>query len=93
MITPLLWANLFATVGAHAAVAEVGAIVSPAWALYIDPGSGSMLLQLLLGGVSGLYVIRRLLQQRILCLLGIRKEESIPPRDTAERDFHSRRPG
>lgn len=43
-------------------------------AFYVDPGSGSMILQLLLGGVSGLYVIFRLFKQKILRLFGIRSE-------------------
>ena len=32
---------------------------------YLDPGSGSMLLQLLLGGVTGVMVIAKLYWQRI----------------------------
>lgn len=40
-------------------------------AVYVDPGSGSMMLQLLLGGVSGIYVIFRLFKQKILGLFGI----------------------
>ncbi len=38
---------------------------------YIDPGSGSMLLQLLLGGVAGLVVLAKLYWQRLLRVLGI----------------------
>jgi hypothetical protein len=33
---------------------------------YVDPGSGSMLLQLLLGGVAGLVVIAKLYWHRLL---------------------------
>jgi hypothetical protein len=40
-------------------------------AFYVDPGSGSMILQLLLGGVSGVYVIFRLFKQKILSMFGI----------------------
>ncbi len=43
-------------------------------AFYVDPGSGSMILQLLLGGVSGVYVVFRLFKQRILRLFGVRTE-------------------
>jgi hypothetical protein len=43
-------------------------------AFYVDPGSGSMILQLLLGGVSGVYVIFRLFKQKILRMFGIRTE-------------------
>ena len=42
---------------------------------YIDPGTGSMLLQLILGGVAGFFVIMRLFWHRILALVGIRKEK------------------
>jgi hypothetical protein len=44
-------------------------------ALYVDPGSGSMMLQLLLGGVSGIYVIFRIFKQKILGLFGIHAEQ------------------
>jgi hypothetical protein len=37
---------------------------APAFA-YIDPGTGSMMLQLLLGGVAGAMVVGRLYMQRI----------------------------
>jgi len=63
-------------------------------ALYVDPGSGSMVLQLLLGGVSGVYVFFRLFKQKILGFFGIRTEvaqpaeaiQTIPPtKDHARR--------
>ena len=38
---------------------------------YIDPGSGSMLVQVLLGGVAGVAVIARLFWYRIANVLGI----------------------
>ena len=47
---------------------------TPAYA-YVDPGSGGMLIQLLLGGVAGLAVIVRLYWQRLLGLIGLRKAE------------------
>jgi len=50
---------------------------SPAMA-YIDPGSGSMLLQIILGGVAGLFVIFKLYWHRLLTVLGIRKETEAP---------------
>ncbi|MDH3256716.1 MAG: hypothetical protein OEM27_03785 [Nitrospinota bacterium] len=40
---------------------------------YLDPGSGSMLLQIILGGVAGLVVVFKLYWGRFLSLLGIRK--------------------
>lgn len=42
---------------------------------YVDPGAGSMLLQLLLGGVAGLFVFFRLFKQKILRLFGFRKDD------------------
>ena len=38
---------------------------------YLDPGSGSMLIQLRLGGVAGLAVILKLFWRRILDILHI----------------------
>ena len=42
---------------------------------YLDPGSGSMVLQLLLGGVAAIGVVIKLFWHRILNIFGIRKEE------------------
>lgn len=47
----------------------------PSFAFYVDPGSGSMVLQLLLGGVSGIYVIFRIFKQKILGFFGVHVEE------------------
>lgn len=55
--------------------------VLPSFAVYVDPGSGSMVLQLLLGGVSGLYVIFRMFKQKILGVFGIRTEEAVPAKE------------
>jgi hypothetical protein len=41
---------------------------------YLDPGSGSMLMQLVLGGVAGLGVIVRLYWRRLTGLVGMRQE-------------------
>jgi hypothetical protein len=38
---------------------------------YLDPGSGSMMLQLILGGVAGLALIVKLYWQKLLSLFGI----------------------
>jgi len=40
---------------------------------YIDPGSGSLLLQALLGGSAAALVVLRLCWGRVLALLGLRK--------------------
>ena len=45
---------------------------------YLDPASGSMILQLVLGGVAGLAVAVRLLWRRLLRGLG--RRDSPPPR-------------
>jgi hypothetical protein len=41
---------------------------------YLDPGSGSMLLQLVLGGVAGFGVIVRLYWRRLTALAGVRQD-------------------
>jgi Na+/proline symporter len=50
--------------------------VTPAYA-YLDPGSGSMMVQLLLGGVAGAVVIVRLYWARLLTWLGKRDKTDI----------------
>lgn len=47
-------------------------LVTPAFA-YIDPGSGGMMMQLLLGGAAGVAVIVRLYWQRFTTFIGVRK--------------------
>lgn len=44
---------------------------------YLDPGSGSMMLQLLLGGAAGLVVVLKLYWHRLLALLGIDEKEKL----------------
>ena len=43
---------------------------------YLDPGSGSMFLQLLLGGVAGVVMILKLYWHRLLVFFGIKKKET-----------------
>jgi hypothetical protein len=55
-------------------------IVYPAAALsavfaYLDPGTGSMIVQLLVGGVAAVAVTAKLYWHRILRLLRIRKDD------------------
>ena len=57
----------------------------PAFA-YLDPGTGSMMLQLLLGGVAGALVVGNLYWQRIKTFFGGKSihdqsNESAAPRD------------
>jgi len=42
---------------------------------YIDPGTGSLILQILLGGVAGIWMILKLFGQRIKAFLGFSKKE------------------
>ena len=54
---------------------------------YLDPGTGSMILQVLLGGFAGALVIGRLYWQRIKALLGIKPPpEESSSQGEAERD-------
>ncbi len=48
----------------------------PAYA-YLDPGSGSMFLQLLLGGTAGLAVILKLYWHRVLAVFGMEKKDEL----------------
>ncbi|HEX2111467.1 MAG TPA: hypothetical protein VHF67_07925 [Gaiellaceae bacterium] len=55
---------------------------------YIDPGSGSMILQMILGGLAAAAVFLKMFWHRILVFLGIRKPEEIrerPDREAAGR--------
>jgi hypothetical protein len=43
---------------------------------YLDPGTGSLFLQLLLGGVAGLAVIAKLYWRRVLSFLGVSHQDN-----------------
>ena len=51
---------------------------------YIDPGSGSMLLQILLGGVAAIGVTAKLTWRRVLRTLRIRKDDDEQPEQQPE---------
>lgn len=53
---------------------------------YLDPGSGSMILQILAGGFAALAVTARLYWGRILTFLRIRKpeDEAVPAGEGAD---------
>ena len=51
------------------------AIASPAYA-YLDPGTGSTILQLLLGGVAGTMVVLNLYWARVKAFFGISSDSS-----------------
>jgi hypothetical protein len=42
---------------------------------YLDPGSGGMMVQLLLGGVAGAVVLVRLYWQQLLIRIGLRRSD------------------
>lgn len=50
-------------------------VTSPAYA-YLDPGTGSMLVQMLLGGVAGAMVIGKLYWQQVKAFFGRRPLEN-----------------
>jgi hypothetical protein len=49
-------------------------LASPTYA-YVDPGSGAMLAQLLLGGAAGAVVLVRVYWNRLRALIGLRQRE------------------
>jgi hypothetical protein len=51
---------------------------------YLDPGSGSMILQILAGGVAAVAVTARLYWNRILKFLRIRKDDEPAPEQQAD---------
>ncbi len=58
-------------------------LTAPSVALaYLDPGSGSMLLQLVLGGLAGLAVIAKLYWHRLLALFGMNAQQEESDSDT-----------
>ena len=57
----------------------VGASTSTAHA-YLDPGTGSIILQVLLGGVAGLALACKLYWQKFVSMLGIKRK----PEDLGE---------
>jgi hypothetical protein len=56
------------------ALACTALVPHPALA-YLDPGSGSMILQLVVGGAAGLVVLARLLFRKVMHRLGLKRQE------------------
>jgi len=58
------------------------AVVAVLWprpaAAYLDANTGSLLLQVLLGGVAGLALVGKLFWHRITSVLGLQKNEDDP---------------
>jgi hypothetical protein len=50
---------------------------------YLDPGSGSMILQAILGGLAGIAVALKMFGRRVLSMLTFwRRDEKAPSHDT-----------
>jgi hypothetical protein len=62
-VTSHLCARRLAKPLSFAGVFLIASAASPAWA-YLDPGTGSMMLQLMLGGVAGVLVVGKLYLKR-----------------------------
>ncbi len=58
---------------------------------YLDPGSGSMLLQMLLGGVAGVAVSIKMFGKRIFSVLAFWKRDEEEPTDERRPPASSRR--
>jgi hypothetical protein len=56
------------------AALSLGAATSTAQA-YLDPGTGSMILQVLLGGVAGIALAGKLYWQRLRSMLGMNRRD------------------
>ncbi len=56
---------------------------------YLDPGSGSMILQILAGGVAAIAVTAKLYWTRLLKFLHIKKDEEPTPEQASERQADS----
>jgi len=56
-------------------------ISDPAYA-YLDAGSGSMLLQILLGGLAGIFVVFKLVGHKILAIFGIGRKKTPKSKST-----------
>lgn len=66
-------------------------LTQPAYA-YLDAGSGSMMLQLLLGGFAGLALIAKLYWEKIRSVFGGKKREDKDgmPQESKETDLTAR---
>ena len=58
---------------------SLATVTRPAYA-YLDPGTGSIILQGLLGGIAGALVVGRLYWQKIKAILGIKSPPAAVPR-------------
>ena len=60
-------------------------LANPAHA-YLDPGTGSMILQMILGGIAGAAMVARLYWKRIREIFGFRDAEESAGAEAVERD-------
>lgn len=67
-----------------------GMMSQPAYA-YLDPGTGSMILQILLGGIAGAALAGRFYWNKLLVMIGVRSEQpaSGPGDERAHEDINS----
>jgi hypothetical protein len=56
---------------------------------YLDPGTGSMILQVLLGGVAGLALVGKLYWHKLLLFFGARKTPEIDLTEDRQSEPHS----
>ncbi len=54
-------------------------LLAPSAHAYLDPASGSMVVQMILGGVAGIAVLLKLYWSKLLSLFGIKKTEHDEP--------------
>ena len=78
-------ARRLAAVAAMSAWLTLGLPIGPAYA-YLDPGTGSILLQALLGGAAGAAVIARLYWHKIATALGIKRKVPEPKDEASARN-------
>lgn len=57
---------------------------APAYA-YLDPGTGSMILQVMLGGIAGVALAGKLYWRRFLVMIGLRSQPGEQPKPPADR--------
>lgn len=60
-------------------------LANPAHA-YLDPGTGSMILQMILGGIAGAAMVARLYWKRIREMFGFRDAEEGAAAEAVEQD-------
>ena len=53
---------------------------------YLDPGTGSMLLQIILGGLAGLAVAGKLFWHRVLRFFGITRKKQVDRQEPAQSE-------